>query len=389
MWISAVTVVGLLIAAQLLLPFYLNQKVTYQLQSLQEYEGTFDNVNVSVLTGSYSIQEVRLKKNATLVPLPFFSAKEITFSLAWDALLKGKLLTKIVIREPVVNFVKGPSPEASQTAIYGDWATAIKNISVFPINAFTVSDGELNYLDFHALPKIALKMTRFNLLANNLMNLTNEEALLPSRVSATALLSEAPAEAPVTLNLQVNTLQRMPLFDMHAAIVNFPLNQLNPFFRAYKNLDIQHGTMQLDLKAKTQHNKIIGTVNSRTDKIEVAAWSNDPRSIQDTLALNQYAIKFASWRTDASVPPSETRVNFEADITNNTATLWCIVGETLQHAFLNSIVPFLENSLAQKEALAKAHEKPKPKPVTVDKEEKKEGFFKRLFKKKENKRKKD
>jgi hypothetical protein len=63
------------------------------------------------------------------VPVPFFDAKRVTFSLEWKALLDGALVGEIDFDDPVMNFVQGPTRKSSQVGVDKPWLDVIKSSS--------------------------------------------------------------------------------------------------------------------------------------------------------------------------------------------------------------------------------------------------------------------
>ena len=60
--------------------------------------------------GLIRIQDIELIKTDGKVPVPFFDASRVTFSLEWKALFNGALVGEIDFHDPVMNFVQGTRP---------------------------------------------------------------------------------------------------------------------------------------------------------------------------------------------------------------------------------------------------------------------------------------
>src|SRR5205085_10412823 len=72
------------------------------------YDGEIGNVRISLWRGAYSIEDVRISKTTADVPVPLFSAKQVDFSLEWHALIHRRIVTRIRIIQPQLNFVDMP-----------------------------------------------------------------------------------------------------------------------------------------------------------------------------------------------------------------------------------------------------------------------------------------
>ena len=98
----------LLIAIRIALPYILLKLVNKELQNIPGYTGYVDDIDVALYRGAYKIKMIKLEKTGGKVPVPFFSAPLIDLSLQWASLFHGRI---------VGNFVKGPTEETSQTKI--------------------------------------------------------------------------------------------------------------------------------------------------------------------------------------------------------------------------------------------------------------------------------
>src|SRR5204862_1963946 len=98
------------------------------------YDGKIGAIEVHLCRGAYSIDDVRLIKTTGNVPVPLFSAKRVDFSVQWDALMHRKLVGKVVMEEPSLNFVDAATDAESQTGAGGPWLQIIRDLFPFKIN---------------------------------------------------------------------------------------------------------------------------------------------------------------------------------------------------------------------------------------------------------------
>lgn len=95
--------------------------------------------------------------------------------MEWPAIFKGKLVGTIKVEHPVLNFVKGPTEETSQTSMDGDWRDVVDDLLPLKLNSFEINNGEIHYQDFHSDPKVDVYSDNIHILAENL---TNEKMIL-------------------------------------------------------------------------------------------------------------------------------------------------------------------------------------------------------------------
>jgi uncharacterized protein involved in outer membrane biogenesis len=99
---SLVLLVAVLLftVARLLLPAGIKLYANDKLAEIVDYRGSIDDVGVSLLTGGYSFQGMEIVKTAGQVPVPFFSARRIDFTLEPSALLDGVLVAEVTFHQP-------------------------------------------------------------------------------------------------------------------------------------------------------------------------------------------------------------------------------------------------------------------------------------------------
>src|SRR5207247_4053133 len=95
--------------ARALLPWAIRDYVNRTLDRSPLYAGNIGPVEVHLWRGAYSIRDVRISKTTGDVPVPFFAAKRIDFALEWKALSHHKVVGRLLMEEPELNFVDAPA----------------------------------------------------------------------------------------------------------------------------------------------------------------------------------------------------------------------------------------------------------------------------------------
>lgn len=117
MTLFALLVAGAAIRAAM--PWAVRNYVNRTLDTNPLYEGKIGPVNIRLLQGAYSIRDVRISKTTGNIPVPLFSARRVDFAIQWNALLHGKVVGRVLLEQPELNFVDGPSEGESQTGLEG------------------------------------------------------------------------------------------------------------------------------------------------------------------------------------------------------------------------------------------------------------------------------
>lgn len=334
------SLVVLLIAFRIALPYILLRYVNKQLATIDGYRGHVDDIDVSLYRGAYTIKDIYLNKTGGAIPVPFFKANEIDLSVEWRALFNGEIVAEIIVNRPVINFVKGPTTATSQTDIDGDWTTVVDKLIPFKLNRFEINSGEAHYKDLHSTPKVDVVAKNIHILAENLSNAKHQKELLPSTVTATAGVYEG----QVAFNMKINALSKVPTFDFNAKLSTLNLTNLNDFLRAYGNFDVEKGNISLYTEAAAKDGAFKGYVKPLIKDMDVVSWKNDKE--KPLRFVWEAVVGGVSWLlTNHKKDQLATRADFSGRFDNPNFDVWSIIGQILRNAFIQALYPSLENSV--------------------------------------------
>lgn len=330
----------LLIAFRIALPYILLKYVNRQLTMIDGYRGHVDDIDVSLYRGAYTIKDIYLNKTSGSIPVPFFKADEIDLSVEWRALFNGAVVAEIVVARPVLNFVTGPSKATSQTEIDGDWTDVVDKLLPIKLNRFEINNGEVHYKDLHSDPKVDLVSKNIHVLAENLTNAKKHKELLPSTITASAGVYNSTA----TLNMKMDALNKVPTFDFNAKLSSLNLVNLNNFLRAYGNFDVEKGSISLYTEAAAKNNAFKGYVKPIITDMDVVSWKNDKE--KPLQFVWESVVGGVSWLlTNRKKDQLATKADFEGRFDNPNFDIFSIIGQILRNAFIQALYPSLENSI--------------------------------------------
>src|SRR5213593_4691406 len=129
-----VVLVALACIGRAMLPWTVRNYVNRTLDRSPLYTGKIGPVEIHLLRGAYAIRDVRISKTTGNVPVPFFAAKRVDFAIQWDALWHRKLVGRMLMEEPEMNFVDAPSEGEQQTGAGAPWLKLIEDLFPFRIN---------------------------------------------------------------------------------------------------------------------------------------------------------------------------------------------------------------------------------------------------------------
>src|SRR5437016_9004072 len=140
--------VALLVLASIgraLLPWGLRKYVNRTLEQSPLYQGTIGPIRVHLWRGAYSIQDVQITKTTGNVPVPFFASKRLDFAIQWDALFHRRVVGRLLMEQPELNFVDAPSEDESQSGAGAPWLQMIRDLFPFKINSAIIRDGAVHF----------------------------------------------------------------------------------------------------------------------------------------------------------------------------------------------------------------------------------------------------
>lgn len=330
----------ILIAFRIALPYILLNFVNKELQTIPGYTGHVDDIDVHLIRGAYTIKTIRLGK--TRIPVPFFSAETIDLSVEWSAIFHRRLVGKIIVQHPIINFAKGPTQETSQTEIpTKPWTKVVSDLMPLKLNRFEITDGEVHYRDFYSTPKVNIFATEIHILAENLSNAQHQKEELPSTVEATC---NGIYGGHATLHMKMDALNQYPTFSAKAELVDMDITKLNDFLSAYAKLTVRQGTISIYTEAAARDRKITGYTKPIIKDLHVVNWKDDkghPLKLAYEAVVGAVAWVIKNHGKDQLA----TKAEFSGDLKDPDVNTWYIIGQLLRNGFIQALYPALENDI--------------------------------------------
>ena len=341
-WIVVGSLLVILIALRIALPYILLRFVNKELQTIPGYTGHVDDIDVALIRGAYTIKTIKLDKTGGKIPVPFFSAETIDLSVEWPALFHRRIVGKIIVQHPIINFAKGPTRETSQTEIpTQSWTAVVGKLMPLKINRFEIMDGEVHYRDFYSDPKVNIFATGVHILATNLSNALKQSVELPSTVEATC---SGIYGGHATLHMKLDALDSIPTFEAKAELLDMDVAKLNDFLSAYGKFDVKQGSLSIYTEAAAKDHKLTGYAKPIIKDLRVVNWKED-KSHPLKLAW-EALIGAVNWVVkNKGKDQLATRIEFSGDLRDPNISIWYIIGQVLRNGFIQALYPALENSV--------------------------------------------
>src|SRR5438874_1824327 len=238
-----------------MLPWFVRDYVNRTLDRSPLYAGNIGEVQIHLWRGAYSIQEVRISKTTGNVPVPFFSAKRVDFAMQWPALLHGRLVGRVLMEQPEMNFVDAPGEGEVQTGAGGPWLQMIRDLFPFKINGAVVKDGSVHFRAFQAQKPVDVYLSQVEGAIDNLSNIRDETNPLVSTVQATALVMD---QAKVDFKMTLDPFSYRPTFHMGVRLLGLDATKINDLAQVYGKFDFKRGWFDLVVEAEAREGQLTG-----------------------------------------------------------------------------------------------------------------------------------
>ncbi|BDM21494.1 DUF748 domain-containing protein [Pseudomonas sp. NPDC089428] len=271
--IGLASLIVLLVALQLALPYLVRDYLNDKLAHMGEYRGQVADVDLAWWRGAYQINGLKIVKSTGKVPVPFLEAPLIDLSVSWHSLIHDKaVVAKVAFTRPVLNFVDGGSKQASQTGQGTDWRQQLDKLLPITLNEVHVDNGTLTFRNFNSKPPVDLKATQLNADIRNLTNVRDEKGRRDASFDGTALIA---SDAKVESRATFDPFSDFDDFEFRLRATGIELRRLNDFASAYGKFDFNAGHGDLVIEAQAEEGRLHGYIKPLLRDVDVFDWQQD------------------------------------------------------------------------------------------------------------------
>jgi hypothetical protein len=326
-----------------ILPWAVRDYVNRTLDRSPLYAGRIGEVRIHLLRGAYSIEDVRLNKTAGSIPVPFFSAKRVDFALEWKALLHRRVVGRMLMDQPEINFVDAPAEGEAQTGGGGAWLQMITDLFPFKINSAVVQNGSIHFRAYEAAKPVDVYISQVEATIDNLGNIRDETNPLVSTVEAAGLVMD---QAKFEYKMTLDPFSYRPTFHMALRLLGLDVTKINDLALAYGKFDFKRGWFDLVLETDVKEGQITGYAKPLFRNLKVFSLSQDLKEDKVLQFFWQALVGGAtSLFKNHARDQFGTLIPFSGDATGaTTADILATIGNILRNAFVRAYLPRLEKS---------------------------------------------
>src|SRR5436190_11393140 len=243
--------------ARLFLPRAVRDSVNRTLDRNPLYLGNIGKVQIHLLRGAYSINDVRISKTTGLVPVPFFAAKRVDFAIQWDALLHHRVVGRLLMEQAELNFVDAPTEQDAQSGAGAPWLQIIRDLFPFKINSAIIRDGSVHFRAYQFPKPLDVYLSHVDGSIENLSNIRDETNPLVATVQASAVAMD---QAKLDFKMTLDPFSYRPTFHMALRMLGLDVTKINDLALAYGKFDFKRGWFDLIIEADSKEGRLTGYV---------------------------------------------------------------------------------------------------------------------------------
>ncbi len=345
---SLLALVILLVGGRLYLPHGVEDFVNRLLRRHPLYVGSIGDVRIHLWRGAYSIHQVRVSKTTGQVPVPLFSAERIDFAVQWKGLAHGRVVGRVLMEAPTLNFVHAANEAETQSGHGAPWLQMIGDLFPFQINQTVIHRGAVHFQTYRTPTPVDVYLSEVEATVDNLGNLQNELKPLVATVEASAMAMD---QARLEFRMSLDPLSYRPSFHLAVRLLGLDVSKVNNLARAYGGFDFERGWFDFVLEMDAKEGRASGYAKPLFRNLKVFSikndWTDGLHAFWEALVGGATQLLRNRHRDQFG-----TLIPFVADLSTSTTTdLLATLGNVLRNAFVRAYLPRLEDAAFSVEML--------------------------------------
>lgn len=334
------TLVVLIIVGRLTMSYFVRQYVNRVLNQSHSFNGHISDIQIHLWRGAYEIDNLRIVKNTGDVPVPLIATKKLTLEVEWKALLHRKLVGRVVMSQPELNFVEAPSDADSQSGAGGPWLEILRDLFPFKINSAEIQDGSVHFRTFRDQKPVDVYLSQLDGSIDNLTNVRDELTPLMANVSVDGLAMD---QAKFELRAKLNPTSYHPSFQLAVRLLGLEVTKINDLTLTYGKFDFKKGLFDFVLQANARYGYVDGYALPLFRNLQVF----DLSDLQSDDPLHGFWQALVGVTTEVLKNQQRnqfgTRIPFTANIDNPNVDVLTATGNILRNAFIRAYLPRFNN----------------------------------------------
>jgi hypothetical protein len=357
------SIVVLLVAARLAAPTAVRWYIDRTINSTPGYQGGVGEVGLHLWRGAYRIDNVVVSRVGSGNLDPFFTCASIDLAVGWRNLMRGSLTGTVHFDHPVVNFADAkdernrqtgddrPAPESTEKKRPEDqpdqsgkqeqdnvsWQEQVQKLMPFAIDRVDVVGGKIRFQNIDK--RVDIHVGKLNAVITNLTN-TRRLSSTDSLVSTLKAEGATVGGGSLSIDGDIDPFATDPTFTVRVKLEHLDLPAINELTKAYANVDIERGTLDLYADIAAHDGRISGYVKPIFHRLDVLDVGSD-RKKGDPLHVFWEAIVGATGKILRNQPKDQlaTEIPIAGRIDAPGTNVIVVIGGVLKNAFVRALLP--------------------------------------------------
>lgn len=338
-----IIIIVILIVSRIYLPYYVKSEVNKVLVDLPGYFGNVEDIDISLFRGAYVINDLYLNKVNAKTQVPFLNFPKTDISIEWKSILKGEIVSEIIMTNPEIIYVMEDQQTEGADADSEDWTAALTDLVPIDINNFEIHNGKIAFVELQADPNIDLHFNQLELFAKNLRNVSSNDRTLPSPIHATAT---SIGNGKMTLNGSINLIKEIPDLNIEFGLEKADVTSLNPFTQHYAGIDFESGTFELFSEIAIADGYMKGYMKPLITDSKLISKEDSFLSVLWEGFVGFFKFILKNQRTDTLA----TKVPIEGDLNNVEAGVFPGVINIFENAWIKAFKGVVDNDIEYEDA---------------------------------------
>lgn len=201
---------------------------------------------------------------------------------------------------------------------------------------------------FHSDPKVNVYIQELNAVATNLTNSEKISKSLAATLDASGLALKS---GRFKLHAEIDPYEKKPTFNLDFELKGLNLVSLNDFLRAYGKFDVHKGTFSVYSEVAASKGRFEGYLKPLLKDVEVVRWKEDIKKkpfFKLVWKVIVGAVKDIF--TNPSKDQVATKIPFSGKLDNPDVGTWPSIWGLVKNAFIQALMPGLDQTIKLKEA---------------------------------------
>lgn len=301
------------------------------------YQAQIGDIDIHLYRGAYTIDDLRLLKTTGDVPVPFIYIHRMDLAIQWNTLIHGKIVGRIRLDEPQVNFVASKSDDTSQDGSDEPWLAILRSLFPFKINSLIVNDGSIHFRTYQADAPVDVYLSNLRATCDNFTNVYDETTPLNATINATA---KAMDQADFELKMKIDPFSYRPTFQIALRLIGLDVRKTNLLVRKYGGFDFEKGWFDLVVEIDANEGALNGYVKPLFRDLQVFGLA-DFKKDKNPLELFWEALVGVTTDIFKNQPRNQlgTLVPFTGSLNAPSVDYLATLGNVLRNAFIRAYLP--------------------------------------------------